>query len=87
MMGLSQDFIPYRESLDSISYLKKPLQPPDLENTLPNQHAQLEDTPPLDSPIRTLRRIPMRPLPNHDVRLLIFDLRNEFRQLPYCNTN
>ena len=28
----------------------------------------------------------MRPLPNHDIALLILDLREEFRQLLDCNS-
>ena len=55
-------------------HLEKPLQPPDLEDALPYKHAQLKYTPPLDPSVRALCRVPMCPFPDHDVRLLVFDL-------------
>lgn len=65
------------------TYLKEPLQPPNLEDPLPDQHAQLKDTPPLDPRIRALRRVPMHPLPDDDVTLLILDLGQQIAQLPH----
>ncbi len=66
------------------THLKEPLQPPDLEYPLPNQHPQLKDTPPLHSCIRALRRIPMRAFSDHYVRLLVFDLRKEVGEGFHC---
>lgn len=63
--------------------LKEPLQPPNLKHSLRDQDPQLEDTPPLDPRIRTLRRIPMHALPHHNVTLLIFHLIQQFRQLTH----
>ena len=54
-------------SLPGSSYLKEPLQPPNLKNAFSEQHPQLKDTPPLHSPVRAFCSIPMRPLPDHDV--------------------
>lgn len=63
--------------------LKEPLQPPNLKDTLPKQHKQLKDAPPLHPRIRALRRIPMRPLPHNDVPLLILNLRNQLAQMTH----
>lgn len=57
-----------------VTHLEKPLQPPNLEDTLPNHHGQLENTPPLDTAIGALCRIPVHTLPNHDIRLFVPNL-------------
>lgn len=57
-----------------MTHLEESLQPPDLEDALPYKHAQLKYTPPLDPSVRALGCIPMRPFPDHDVGLLVFDL-------------
>ena len=67
----------------SSTYLKEPLQPPNLKDAFPKQHTQLKDTPPLDPPVRALGRISMRPLPNNNVRLLILDLTQQIRKMLY----
>lgn len=56
------------------THLEESLQPPHLEDTLPNNHRQLEDTPPLDPAVRALRRIPVHALTHNNVPLLIPDL-------------
>lgn len=66
------------------SYLKEPLQPPHLEYPFSHQDGHLKDTPPLDPPICTLRRVPVHLLPHHNVSLLILDLFDEHRQQVYC---
>lgn len=68
----------------SCTRLKEPLQPPDLEETLPNQHGKLKNTPPLDARVGALSRVPVRPLPDHNVALLVFDLRHELGHLADC---
>ena len=50
-----------------LAYLEEPLQPPDLENAFSDQHAELENTPPLYPSICTLRSIPVGPFPNDNV--------------------
>jgi len=59
------------------AYLKEPFQPPNLEYALPNQNSQLKNTPPLHSGIRAFCRVPVRAFSDHDVRLLVFNLRKE----------
>lgn len=66
------------------SYLEESLQPPDLENTLPNQDHQLEHAPPLHSRIGTLGSISMRTLADNDVGLLVFHMGNLVGQLAHC---
>ena len=63
------------------THLEKALQPPNLEDTLSNDHSQLEDTPPLHPTVRALCGVPVHPLTDHDVRLLIPDLREGIGQL------
>lgn len=63
------------------THLKEALQPPNLENTLSNDYSQLEDTPPLHPTVRALCGIPVHPLTDHNVRLLIPDLREGVGQL------
>lgn len=64
-----------------MTYLEKPLQPPHLEDALPDQDAQLEDTPPLHAPIGGLGRIAVRALAHDNVRLFVLDLVEEVREL------
>jgi hypothetical protein len=61
-----------------LAYLKKPLQPPDLEETLADEEYQLEDAPPLDARVCALSRIPVGPLADDDITLLVLDLGSEF---------
>lgn len=70
-----------RKALDSAPDLEEPLQPPHLKDPLPDQHPQLENTPPLHPRVRALGRIPVCPFPHDDVGLLVFDLGEEFAQL------
>lgn len=67
------------------SYLKEPLQPPHLEYPFNHQDGHLKDTPPLDPPICTLRRVSVHLLPHHNVSLLILDLFDEHREQVNCN--
>ena len=65
-------------------HLKKPLQPPHLKHALPQQHSDLENTPPLDPSIRALSRIAVRTFTDDDVGLFVFDLGEEGGELFYC---
>lgn len=67
------------------SHLKEPLQPEHLEYPFSHQDDHLKDTPPLDPPICTLRRVPVHLLPHHNISLLILDLFDEHREQVYCN--
>jgi hypothetical protein len=58
----------------SSTHLEKALQPPHLEDTLSNDNKQLEQTPPLNTAIGALGRIPVHALANNNVPLLIADL-------------
>lgn len=62
------------------THLEESLQPPDLENTLSDNHGQLEDTPPLNPRIGALCRVPVHAFTNHDIRLFVFDLGEGFRE-------
>jgi hypothetical protein len=61
-----------------LAYLKEPLQPPDLEETLADEEYQLEDAPPLDARVGALGRIPVGSLADDNVALLVLDLGSEF---------
>lgn len=61
----------------AVTHFKEPLQPPDLEPAIGTEHEKLEDAPPLDSRVGALSSIPVCPLANDDVALLVLDLRNE----------
>ena len=58
-------------------YLKKPLQPPDLEDALADQHAQLEDGPPFDARVGGFGGVAVGALADDDVGLFVFDLVEE----------
>jgi hypothetical protein len=58
----------------SATHLEKALQPPHLEDTLSNNNKQLEKTPPLNTAVGALGRIPVHTLANNNVPLLIADL-------------
>lgn len=60
--------------------LEESLQPPDLENTLPDKHGQLEDTPPFHPSVGALCGVPVYAFPDNDVRLLILDLSQGLRK-------
>ena len=62
-------------------HLKEPLEPPHLEHALADQHAELEDAPPLDARVGRLGGVAVRALAHHDVALLVFDLGEEFGHL------
>lgn len=64
-------------SCEAVTHLKEPLQPPNLEPAVGAEHEKLEDTPPLHSRVGALSRVPVCPLANDDVALLVLDLRNE----------
>jgi hypothetical protein len=59
------------------THLKEPLQPPDLEEALANQHGKLEDAPPLDAGVCAFGRVPVCSLADDNVALLVLDLRDE----------
>ena len=61
-------------SVSGYAYLKEPLQPPDLENALPNEDSQLKYAPPFDPAICAFSCIAVGPLTDNDVGLFIFDL-------------
>lgn len=61
--------------------LEESLEPPHLENTLADQHSQLEDTPPLHPGVGALGRVPVNPLSHNNVRLLILNLCQSLREL------
>lgn len=63
------------QTAKTLFHLKEPLRPPHTEDRIPRQYAQLQNTPPLDPRIRALRRVSVRSLPDHNVALLILDLR------------
>jgi hypothetical protein len=63
------------------THLKESLQPPHLEEALPREHQELEDAPPLDARVCALCRVPVGPLADDDVALLVLDLRDELRHL------
>lgn len=60
------------------TYLKEPLQPPDLKDSLPNQDPKLENAPPLHPAVCALSCVAMRALADYDIRLLVFDLGEKF---------
>ena len=64
--------------------LEEPLQPPYLEDALADEHAELEDAPPLDAGVGALGRVPVGALASDDVRLLVLDLRQELGELADC---
>lgn len=68
-------------ALDDSLDLEEPLQPPYLEDALADEHAELEDTPPLDAGVGALGRVPVGALARDDVRLLVLDLRQELGEL------
>lgn len=65
--------------------LEESLEPPHLENTLSDQHSQLEDTPPLHTGVGALGRVPVNPLSHDNVRLLILNLCQGLGQLADCD--
>lgn len=71
-------------SFPGLTHLEEPLQPPHLEEALPNQHHELEDAPPLDARVCALGGVPVCSLADDNVALLVFDLRNKFRHLFDC---
>lgn len=69
------------------TYFKKPLQPPDLKDALPNQDSQLKYTPPFDPSIRAFSSIAVGAFTDNDVRLFILDLIQELGELFNCRTH
>lgn len=67
----------YQNSNNALN-LEESLQPPDLKAAIANQDKHLENTPPLDPPIRTFSRVSMRPFSHNDIALLILDLVDQF---------
>nr|POF01694.1 hypothetical protein CFP56_79501 [Quercus suber] len=63
--------------------LEKALQPPHLEHALPDHHAQLEDAPPLHTPVGALGRVAVSALAHHNVGLFVFDLREKVGKLAH----
>lgn len=66
-----------------MSYLKEALQPPDLEDPLSEKHADLEETPPLDTSVGALGSVSVSSLADNDVALLVLDLSHELGHLSY----
>lgn len=69
------------------TYFEEPLQPPDLEDALPNQDSQLKYAPPLDPSIRAFSSIAVGAFTDNDVRLLILDLIQKLRELFDCRNH
>jgi hypothetical protein len=62
-------------SMMSIStHLEEPLQPPHLESAVCAEDENLEDAPPLDAGIGALGGVPVCPLTDNNVALLVLDL-------------
>ena len=74
-------------SIPGYAYLKEPLQPPDLKDTLPYQDSQLKYAPPFDPAICALSCIAVGPLTDNDVGLFIFDLIQQLRELFHCKSS
>lgn len=66
------------------THLEESLQPPDLEDTLTNEHGKLENAPPLHSGVCALRCVPMYPLSNDNVRLFILHLSQSLGEFTHC---
>ena len=66
--------------------LEEAFEPPDQEDALSHQDAQLEDAPPLDPCVGALGRVAVRPFAHDHVRLFVFDLGEEFDQFPDCSS-
>jgi hypothetical protein len=66
------------------SHLEEAFEPPHLEETLADEHHQLEDAPPLDARIGALSSIPVYSLAHDNVALLVLDLRDKFRHGAHC---
>lgn len=49
------------------TYFEEPLQPPDLEDALPNQDSQLKYAPPLDPSVRALSSVAVGAFADNDV--------------------
>jgi len=64
-------------SREAVTHLKESLQPPDLKTAVGTEHEKLKDTPPLNSRVGALSSVPVCPLADNDVALLVLDLRNE----------
>ena len=62
------------------THLEESPQPPNLEDGLANNDANNEQIPPLDASVGALRRIPVCPLADDDVGLLVLDLGEQLRQ-------
>lgn len=69
---------------ERLAHLKEPFQPPHLKYAHSYQDTQLKDTPPLDPRVRALRSVSVRPLPEHNVCLLVLDLRQQLRERFHC---
>lgn len=61
--------------------LKEALEPPNLEDALANDHAELENAPPLHPRVRGLSRVAMCSLADDDIALFVLDLGEEFGHL------
>ena len=60
--------------------LEEALEPPDLEDALGDEHADLDDTPPLDARVGALGRVAVHALAHDDVGLLVLDLGDDGAQ-------
>lgn len=56
------------------TYLEEPLQPPHLKSAVRAEDEDLEDAPPLDAGVGALGGVPVCPLTDDNVALLILDL-------------
>lgn len=56
------------------THLEEPLQPPHLEPAVRAENENLEDAPPLDAGIGAFGGVPVCPLTDNNVALLVLDL-------------
>lgn len=70
--------------LGGVLDLEESLQPPDLENTLADDNAHLENAPPLDARVGAFGGVTVCALADYDIALLVLDLGEELGELLDC---
>lgn len=68
----------------SWAYLEEPLKPPDLKDSLANQDADLEQTPPFYAGVGAFCCVTVDSLADNDVGLFVFDLAEHFAKFADC---